>query len=329
MTPKAQRLVAAAAVCAAAAWIGGIGRAQQPAAAGGEWRSYAGDLRNHHYSPLDQINAANFNALEIAWRFKTDFLGPRPEFKLEGTPLMANGTLYTTGGTRRAVVALDAATGELKWMHAEHEAARAAAAPRQLSGRGVAYWTDGRDERILYITTGYRLVALDARSGARIPSFGDDGIVDLKVGAVFGREQPIDLVTGEIGVHSTAAITRDGVVMVGSAFLEGGTPKTHNNTKGLVRGFDVRTGRRLWTFNTIPRPGEFGNDTWEKESWAVNGNVGVWNQIAADEELGLAYLPVETPSSDFYGGLRPGNNLFAESIVAIDYKTGVRKWHYQ
>src|SRR5256885_920820 len=128
---------------------------------------------------------------------------------------------------------------------------------------------------------------LAARPGARIRSFGDDGIVDLKVGAVFGREQPIDLVTGEIGVHSTAAITRDGVVMVGSAFLEGGTPKTHNNTKGLVRGFDVRTGKRLWTFNTIPRPGEVGNDTWLNESWAVTGNVGVWNQMAVDEDLGV------------------------------------------
>ncbi|HMF98862.1 MAG TPA: PQQ-binding-like beta-propeller repeat protein, partial [Vicinamibacterales bacterium] len=305
--------------------------AAQPATppADADWRSYAGDLRNHHYSPLAQINAANFTSLEVAWRFKTDALGPRPEFKLEGTPLVVNGVLYTTGGTRRAAIALDAATGELRWMHAEHEGARAAAAPRQLSGRGLAYWTDGREERVLYITTGYRLVALDARSGAPIRTFGKDGIVDLKEGAVFGKEQPIDLVTGEIGVHSTPAITRDGVVMVGSAFLEGGTPKTHNNTKGLVRGFDVRTGRRLWTFNTIPRPGEFGNDTWEKESWAVNGNVGVWNQIAADEDLGLAYLPVETPSSDFYGGLRPGNNLFAESIVAIDYKTGVRKWHFQ
>jgi quinoprotein glucose dehydrogenase len=295
-----------------------------------EWRSYAGDLRNHHYSPLGQINAANFNALEVAWRFKTDGLGPRPEFKLEGTPLMVKGVLYTTAGTRRAAIALDAATGELLWMHQEHEGARAAAAPRQLSGRGVAYWTDGRgDERVLYITTGYRLVALDARTGVPIRSFGTDGIVDLKQGVVFGREQQIDLVTGEIGVHSTPAITRDGVVMIGSAFLEGGTPKTHDNTKGSVRGFDVRTGRRLWTFNTIPRPGEYGNDTWEKESWAVNGNVGVWNQIAADEELGLAYLPVETPTSDFYGGLRPGNNLFAESLVAIDYRTGVRKWHFQ
>ena len=300
-----------------------------PVSPAGEWRSYAGDLRNHHYSPLTQISAANFSALEVAWRFKTDSLGPRPEFKLEGTPLMVNGALYTTAGTRRAVVALDAATGELRWVHAEYEGARAAASPRQLSGRGVAYWADGRDERVLYVTTGYRLVALDARTGSRIASFGNDGIVDLKDGVVFGKGQQIDLVTGEIGVHSTPAITRDGVVMIGSSFLEGGTPKTHNNTKGLVRGFDVRSGKRLWTFNTIPRPGEFGNETWLNESWAVTGNTGVWNQIAADEELGLAYLPVETPSSDFYGGLRPGNNLFAESIVAIDYRTGQRKWHFQ
>jgi len=305
-------------------------RAAPPAGATNvEWRAYGGDLRHQHYSPLAQIDAGNFNSLEVAWRFKTDSLGPRPEFKLEGTPLEINGILYTTAGTRRAVVALDAATGELRWVHAEYEGARAAASPRQLSGRGVAYWTDGRDERILYVTTGYRLVALDAKTGAKIPGFGTNGIVDLKEGAVFGKEQPIDLETGEIGVHSTPSVTKDGVVMIGSSFLEGGTPKTHNNTKGLVRGYDVRTGRRLWTFNTIPRPGEFGNDTWEKESWAVTGNTGVWNQISVDEDLGLAYLPVETPSSDFYGGLRPGNNLFAESIVAIDYRTGQRKWHYQ
>src|SRR5581483_11259402 len=257
-------------------------------------------------------------------------LGPRPEFKLEGTALEINGVIYTTAGTRRAAIALDATTGELRWTHAEYEGARAAAAPRQLSGRGVAYWTDGRnDERFLYITTGYRLVALNAKTGVPIPGFGKDGVVDLKEGVVFGKGQQIDLVTGEIGVHSTPSITKDGVVMIGSSFLEGGTPKTHNNTKGLVRGFDVRTGKRLWTFNTIPRPGEFGNETWLNDSWAVNGNVGVWNEIAADEALGLAYLPVETPSSDFYGGLRPGNNLFAESIVAVDLKTGVRKWHYQ
>jgi glucose dehydrogenase len=328
MTTRA--LVSTVAVGALSVAFTGAQAPPPSAAADAEWGSYAGDLRNHHYSPLDQISALNFSSLEVAWRFKTDSLGPRPEYKLEGTPLAIGGMLYTTAGTRRAVVALDGATGELRWVHSELEGARAGNSPRQLSGRGVAYWTDGRgDERILYVTTGYQLVALDAKTGSRIASFGKNGIVDLKEGAVVGKGEQIDPTTGEIGLHATPAVTRDGIVLVGSSFLEGGTPKTHNNTKGSVRGFDVRTGRRLWTFNTIPRPGEFGNDTWLNESWAVNGNVGVWNQIAVDEDLGLAYLPVETPSSDFYGGLRPGDNLFAESIVAIDYKTGRRKWHFQ
>jgi quinoprotein glucose dehydrogenase len=295
----------------------------------GDWPSYAGDLRNQHYSPLDQIDASNFDRLEVAWRFKTDNLGTRPEYKLEGTPLVIGGVAYTTAGTRRAVVALDAGTGELLWTFALREGARAAASPRQLSGRGVAYWSDGREARILYVTTGYQLVALDAKNGTPIASFGSNGVVDLKAFAVFGNHQKIDLTTGEIGLHATPAVTRSGVVLVGSAMREGGTPRTHNNTKGLVLAFDVRSGKKLWQFNTIPVPGEFGNDTWLNDSWAINGNVGVWNQMAVDEELGLAYLPVETPSSDFYGGHRPGNNLFAESLVALDLQTGKRKWHFQ
>ena len=159
------RLFAAACLvgCGAITVIG------QSGAANGEWPTYGGDLGNTRYSPLDQINAANFSKLEVAWRFKTDNLGPRPEFQFESTPLMVKGVLYSTAGTRRAVVALDAATGELLWMHSENEGARGAAAPRQLSGRGLAYWTDGREERILYVTPGYRLVALDAKTGARDP----------------------------------------------------------------------------------------------------------------------------------------------------------------
>ena len=305
------------------------GSSRPPSAANGDWPYYTADLRGTRYSPLDQINASNFGKLEVAWSFKTDSLGPRPEFKLEGTPLAINGVLYTTGGTRRSVVALDGRTGELIWAHSYREGMRAATSPRQLSGRGVAYWTDGRgDDRVLYITTGYRLIALNAKNGQMVSSFGTGGVVDLKVGAVFGNRQPIDLETGEIGVHSTPTIVKD-VAIIGSSFREGGTVKTHNNTKGLVRAFDVRTGKLLWTFNTIPRPGEFGNDTWEGDSWAVNGNTGVWSQITVDEDLGLVYLPVETPTSDYYGGHRPGNNLFAESIVCVDLKTGVRKWHYQ
>ena len=296
----------------------------QSGAKNGEWRTYGADLGNTHYSPLDQINAGNFSKLQVAWRFKTDNLGPRPEANLESTPLMVNGVVYSTGGTRRAVVALDATTGELKWVHSEREGARGTAAPRQLSGRGLSYWTDGREERILYVTPGYRLIALDAKTGLPVPSFGTAGIVDLKV----DDDQQVDLVTGELGLHATPVVAGD-TVIVGAAHRSGGVPKSKANVKGYVRGFDVRTGKRLWIFHTIPLPGEYGFNTWEKDSSTFTGNAGVWGQISVDEELGLVYLPVELPTGDYYGGHRPGNGLFGESLVAVDLKTGQRKWHFQ
>jgi quinoprotein glucose dehydrogenase len=290
----------------------------------GEWSTYGGDLGHTRYAGLDQITADNFSKLEVAWRFKTDNLGPRPEFNLESTPLMVGGRLYSTAGTRRAVVSLDAATGELKWVHSEEEGARGAAAPRQLSGRGLAYWTDGKEERILYVTPGYRLVALDARTGNRAPGFGRDGILDLKA----DLDSSVDLTTGPIGLHATPIVAGD-IVLVGAAFETGANPKSKSNIKGAVRAFDVRTGKRLWMFKTIPEPGEFGAETWEQDSWAYTGNTGVWAQISVDLELGMAYLPVEMPTHDYYGGARPGNGLFGETLVAVDLKTGQRKWHYQ
>jgi quinoprotein glucose dehydrogenase len=296
----------------------------QSGAKNGEWRSYGGDGGSTRYSPLDQINAANFNNLEVAWRFKTDNLGPRPEFQYEGTPLMAGGVLYATAGTRRAVVALNPATGEQLWMHSEQEGARGTAAPRQLSGRGLAYWTDGRDERILYVTPGYRLVALNAKTGVPVPGFGSNGVVDLKL----EDDQIIDPMSSEIGLHATPMIASN-VVIVGAAGKTGANPRSFQNVKGYVRGFDVRTGKRLWIFHTIPQLGEFGNDTWQKDSRTYTGNTGVWGQISVDEELGLAYLPVEMPTGDYYGGHRPGSGLFGESLVAVDLQTGKRKWHYQ
>ncbi len=291
-----------------------------------EWPSYGADLAGTRYRPLDQINAANFSDLEIAWRIKTDNFGDRPEYKLEGTPLMVNGTLYATAGSRRAVIALDPATGELLWIHGEHEGKRGGAAPRQLSGRGLAYWSDGKEERILYVTPGFRLICLDAKTGVRIPSFGDKGEVDLKQ----NDDQDIfpDLITGEIGIQSAPVVAKD-TVIIGAAFREGMTPRSMRNNKGYVRGFDVRTGKRLWIFHTIPKKGEFGYDTWEKGSAEYTGNTGVWTQITVDEQLGLVYLPVESPTSDFYGGHRPGNNLFGETLVCVDLKTGERKWHFQ
>ena len=293
-----------------------------------EWPTYGGDLASTRYKPFDQIDASNFNKLEVAWRFKTDNLGPRKEYRLEGTPLMIGGAIYATAGSRRAVVALDAATGELLWVHKEFEGERGDEAPRSLSGRGLAYWSGGSDSRVLYVTPGYRLIALDAKTGIPVRSFGDNGVVDLKVGAQFGTGQQIDLVTGEIGLHAAPIVAKD-EILVGSAFREGSVPKTHSNTKGLVRAIDVRTGKLIWTFRTIPGPGEAGNETWLDNSWATNGNTGVWAQMSVDEDLGIAYLPVEMPTGDYYGGHRPGNGLFGDSIVAVDLKTGRMKWHYQ
>ena len=288
-----------------------------------EWRTYGGDLANTRYSALDQINAENFDKLEVAWRLKSDPFGFRPEYQFESTPLMVKGVLFSTIGSRRAVVALDAATGELLWMHREDEGRRAANAPRRLAGRGLAYWTDGVEERILYVTIGYQVVALDAKTGQRVASFGEAGKVDLKQ----NFDQEVDLETGDVGLHSTPCIAKD-VVIIGAAHTAGNVPKTMKNVKGYVRGFDVRTGKRLWIFHTIPVKGEYGYDTWLDGTDNI-GNAGAWAQMSVDEELNLAYFGVELPTGDTVGKYRRGDGLFGESIVAVDLHTGVRRWHYQ
>jgi len=299
--------------------------AQRGAAVNGEWRAWAGDLGSTRYSPLDQIRADNFNKLGIAWRFKTENLGPRPDFNLQTTPLMINGVLYATAGSARNAVAIDAATGQLKWMHNIDEGRRGEASVRRLSGRGVGYWTDGRgDERVFYVTIGYQLVGLDAKTGRPLADFGVDGVVDLKKDA----DQTLDPITGEIAWNGAPVVAKN-VILIGASHRGGTAPRSKENAKGYVRAYDVRTGKRLWIFHTIPRPGEFGNDTWLNDSWAYTGNTGVWTQMTVDEELGLAYLPVEIPTGDYFGGHRPGDNLFSESLVAVDLQTGQRKWHYQ
>src|SRR5688572_6320275 len=215
-----------------ALWAMSAMSAMTPAAAQsrglpGEWRSYGADLANTRYSPLDQINASNFKSLEVAWRFKTDNLGPQPEFNLQSTPLVVNGILYTTAGSRRAVVALNAGTGEMKWMYSLDEGKRGEAAPRRLSGRGLSYWTDGpggpggKDERIIYVTPGYQMIALSAATGRPIPTFVKDGIVDLKL----ENDQTMDLISGEIGLQAAPIIVND-VIVVGAAHLTGGVPKS-------------------------------------------------------------------------------------------------------
>ncbi len=290
----------------------------------GEWPTYGADLASTRYSPLDQINASNFNKLQIAFRFKTENLGPLPEFQLQGTPLMVNRRLFMTAGTRRAAVALDAATGEMLWMHSINEGKRGEGAPRRLSGRGLAYWSDGKDERIIYVTPGYQMVALDAKTGDRIATFGAGGIVDLKM----NNDQTIDAENGEIGLHAAPVIAGN-TIIVGAAHIEGSAPKHYRAAMGYVRAFDVRTGKRLWIFHTVPQPGEFGHDSWLEGSAANTGNTGVWAQMSVDVELNTVYMGVELPTGDYYGGHRPGNGLFGESIVALDLTTGRRKWHFQ
>ena len=312
--------------------VSGQSPAAFPSVSNGEWPNYNADVKGSRYSPLAQIDAANFNKLEIAWRLKTDNLGPRPEYKLEGTPLMVKGVVYATAGTRRSVVALDARTGELKWVYAMDEGRRAEIAPRKLSGRGLSYWTDGKgDDRIVFVTIGYRLVELNAKTGQVIPSFGKGGVIDLKEGVVFGKDGKqvqIPLETGEIGTHSTPLVVND-VIVVQSAMAEGLRYEFSTNNKGLVRAYDARSGKQLWRFNTMPGPGKFGHETWENGSWAYTGNTGVWTEMSADPQAGLLYLPVESPTIDVYGGNRPGNHLFSESLVCVDLKTGKRKWHFQ
>jgi len=287
-----------------------------------EWRHYGGDQWGTKYSPLDQINASNVNKLEVVWRWKTASLGGTTENNWQVTPLAVDGTLYFTAGPLRSVVALDAASGDTDWTWKLDEGERGTRVPR-VNNRGLAYWSDGaRNKRVIMITPGYQMVSLNAETGKPDPAFGKDGVVDLWEGLDYKVE------LNQIGSSSPAMIVGD-VAIVGSAMQSGTAPRVTANVPGHVRGYDVRSGKLLWTFHTIPRAGQFGVDTWQDNSWQTNGNTSVWAPISADPELGYVYLPVETPTSDYYGGHRPGDNLFGNSIVCLDAKTGRRIWHYQ
>lgn len=322
---RGSSVISYAVSCGLSVCLGVLPAVAQTGAVDGEWRTYGGDLGSTRYAALDQITAENFNDLEMVWRFNTANLGPNPDFNYQVTPLMVDGVLYATAGSRRNAVALDAATGEMLWVYRLDEGERGANAIRRMSGRGVAYWTDGQgDDRIFLVTIGYQLVALDAATGRPIQEFGDDGIVDLKA----NNDQFIDPLTGEIGWNGAPLVARD-VVVIGAAHRSGSAPPSRENIKGYIRGFDVRTGERKWIFHTIPQSGEFGRDTWLNDSAVYTGNTGVWTNLTVDEELGIAYLPIEIPTGDYYGGHRPGDNLFGESLVAVDLETGERLWHFQ
>ncbi len=294
--------------------------AGQAASAAGQaqdsrWLHYANDLDSARYAPLDQINASNFNKLEMVWRFSTNSLGPNLDADYQSTPLFVNGKIYTTAGFRRDVVCLDGATGELLWMHRHDEGNRHGS--RQGPGLGCAYWTDGTHERILYVTPGYSMFSLDAATGDPDPAFGENGMVDLRK----NDDQEMDPNRGVIGLHAPPLVVKNTVVV-------GAAPTAA--TKGYIRGFDVKTGQRKWIFHTIPLKGEFGYDTWLVPGQAeAAGNGGCWAPMSADPELGLVYCGVELPNTDMVGVYRHGNNLFSDSLVALDIETGERKWHYQ
>jgi quinoprotein glucose dehydrogenase len=290
-----------------------------------EWRYYAGNLAAQRYSPLDQINRDNVAKLEIAWRFQTGNYGPKPEARNEATPLMIGGVLYTTVGVTRNVVAIDPKSGETLWAYRPNDGEdRYKAAPRKTSGRGLSYWTDhAGNERLFVVTPGFYLVALDPSTGRQAPGFGENGVVDLMVGV---RGQVTDKTS--IGNSSPSLVIGD-VVIVGPAHDVGMRPPASKNLKGDVRGFDVHTGKLLWTFHTIPAKGEKGYETWLNGSAETGSNAGVWAPMSADPELGYVYLPVEAPLADTYGGNRPGNDLYGNSLVCLDAKTGEVVWYYQ
>jgi quinoprotein glucose dehydrogenase len=293
---------------------------------GAEWPVYGGDPGHTRYSSLDQIDSSNAANLEVAWRWSARNQGPNPLAASQTTPLFVKGVLYATAGTTRNVVAIDPATGETLWTYRFDERSRLENAPRVNSGRGVSYWSDGRgDDRIYVVTPGYHLIALDAATGRPIPGFGRNGVVDLQQNL---RTRAGVVMNGSIGASSPAAVIGN-VLVVGAALHVGMRPPSKTNTPGDVRGFDARTGRLLWTFHTLPEPGETGHDTWLDGSAAYTGNTAVWAQISWDASLGYVYLPTEAATGDYYGGHRPGTNLFSTSILTLDARTGKRVWHYQ
>ena len=333
----------------------------------GEWRYWGGDAWSSRYSSLDQINASNFSSLQVAWQWNAGAFGSDEYYR--ATPLYANGRLFTVATTRRVATAIDPETGETLWMWRLDEGIRWQKAPRQFAGRGLAYWADGNTERIIVVTPGYHMASLDAKTGIPDPKFGKNGVVDLMDGLglplvplavddsgalIISDAAPArkakpgekwDPVTktgadGTIGIdpsygqiaNSSPAIMVGDVIVVGNSSIHGYYPIRVRNIPGYVRGFDVRTGRQLWKFNLVPQPGEFGAETWKNGSKVGTEGVGkndAWATYSADPDLGLVYIPVGMPLMDEYGGHRPGDNLYGNSIVAIDAKTGKRKWHFQ
>ena len=302
----------------------------QHGASNGDWPYWGGDAGSTRYSALDQINKDNVKNLEIAWRWYAANYGPIPEFYFRATPLEVGGVLYTVAGERRAAVAIDAGTGETLWMWRMKNNPRWEKSPRRFSGRGLAYTEVDGEGRIIVVTPGYYMVMLDAATGRPVNRFGKDGIIDLQKGLGF-EVDPVHGIDPKYGLitHGSPPIVVNGIIIVGNAHGRGYYPKQKENIPGHIRGYDVRTGKQLWIFHVIPKPGEYGNDTWEGDSWTYTGNISSWAPLSADPELNIVYIPTDCPTGDYYGGHRHGDNLYGTALVALDVKTGKRIWHQQ
>ena len=357
-----------AGIVIAATLVGSVvSRAQAPApssrptTARGEWPTYGGDLASTKYSPLAQITKDNFSSLKIAWRTKSpdgflsmtmpngaewtagstlifdelrrldpkrwrDNASPLLN-NFKATPLMVGGVLYFNMPTSVGA-AVDAKTGALRWVYnpRSYEAGTTTMSARW-NQRGVAYWTDGTEERIFWGTGDGYLIAVDAKTGRPVSGFGKNGRVDLMEGLPRAKRGARDYLNAlTYSVQSPPLVARDVVITpasISSLIIN------KEQIPGWIRAFDVRTGATKWTFRTVPSPGELGNDTWENDSWSYSGKVTTWSTMSADEQLGHLYIPTNTTAPDYYGGHRLGDNLFAESVVALDLETGKRVWHFQ
>ena len=347
----------------AATGLSVVPAAAQYGATNGEWRSYGGDVGSTKYSPLDQITKDNFEDLEIAWRWRsvdthlakregggswlglaqqvfealaqedperweTDLYSPRPGTSLLiATPLMIDGILYLSTPLYQAA-AVDARTGQTLWVYdpKAYESGTPAVVPWR--HRGVAYWSNGDNARIVWATGDGFLIAVDAKTGRPAADFGDGGRVDLMAGiprAVRGERTVQNLLA--LSSQSPPLVLRD-TVLVGSSMTD--SVMTKEMPPGWVRAYDIKTGQHKWDFHIIPQSAdEFGADTWLNDSWRYSGAANVWSMMSGDEELGYAYLPTGTPTGDYYGGHRLGDNLFAESLICVDIETGQRVWHFQ
>jgi glucose dehydrogenase len=282
-----------------------------------EWKYWGGDAGQTRYAPLDLINPSNVGRLKVAWRWSADTSGDPGSANYKCTPLLDDGVLYVPW-VNHGMAAIDAGTGKTIWTF-EPQPASIGGRGASLAVRSLAYWTDGVEKRVFHNSGDGRLIAVDGKTGKPAPGFGKNGWINLREGIIEGTDAT------DVSSVSPALVVGDIIVV---QVIPGGS-RNKSGAAGKIRGFDVRTGKVVWTFNPIAQKGEVGGDTWENDSNSYSGQAGAWSMLSADPELGLVYLPLETPTNEFYGGQRLGDDLFAESIVCLDAKTGKRIWHYQ